>query len=183
MLRGLIKRRLAAFERAYDYDTSYTRDILDASLTAFWRFLPIEKMARFRKDVPLDAWYAAKIAAALSEDCGPCTQLVVDMAEKAGVAPGVLRGILAGDEAAMGPDATLGLRFARAVLAHDPEADVLREELLKRWGKRGLVSLALTMAASRVFPSVKYALGHGKACVRVRVAGVEAVPRIAGGAA
>jgi hypothetical protein len=50
----------------------------------------------------------------------------------------------------------------------------LRAEVMRRWGRRGLVSLALTMAASRVFPDVKYVLGHGHACTLVRVAGVSA---------
>jgi hypothetical protein len=36
---------------------------------------------------------------------------------------------------------------------------------------RGLISLAFALACSRVYPTVKYALGHGKACTRLTVAG------------
>jgi hypothetical protein len=75
----------------------------------------------------------------------------------------------------MPPDAALGFRFAKSVLERDIAAgDRLRDEVVSRWGRKGLVSLALTIAASRVFPAVKYALGHGHACVRVRVGGVDA---------
>jgi hypothetical protein len=42
---------------------------------------------------------------------------------------------------------------------------------VKRWGERGLISLSFALAASRVFPTVKYALGHGKACTRLTVSG------------
>ena len=39
------------------------------------------------------------------------------------------------------------------------------------FGKRGLVSLAFAMTASRLYPTLKYALGHGRACTRVTVGG------------
>jgi hypothetical protein len=42
---------------------------------------------------------------------------------------------------------------------------------VKRWGRRALVSLALAITAARIYPTVKYALGHGKACMRVVVGG------------
>jgi hypothetical protein len=174
MLGWLVKKRIAAFEKEFDYDMEYARDIYSASPRAFWKFSKILGISEYRQDVPLTAWFAAKIAATLAEDCGPCTQLVVTMAERRGVRPEILRAIVAGDEAAMGEDAGLGWRFARSVLARGiAESDRLREKIVDRWGRRGLVSLALTIASSRVYPAVKYALGHGRACVRVKVGGDE----------
>ena len=171
MLKWLMRRRIAAFERAYDYDMSYARAILDASPRALLAFGRIEALARYRRDVPRDAYFAAKLVAAGAEDCGPCMQLVATMAERAGVAPGVLRAVLARDEGAMTQEAALGFRFAEAVLAHAPRADELREEIVRRWGRHALVSLGFAIAAARVFPTVKYGLGHGKACTRITVAG------------
>jgi hypothetical protein len=174
MLGWFVRRQIAKFERDFDYDMTYARDIYDASPRAFFRFSRISGLAEHREDVSREAWFAAKIAATLDEDCGPCTKLVVTMAEREGVNPATLRAVLAGDESAMSPDAALGFRFARAVLERDiAEGDRLRGEVVLRWGRKGLVSLALTIAASRVFPAVKYALGHGHACVRVRVAGAD----------
>jgi hypothetical protein len=96
------------------------------------------------------------------------------MAEGEGVSSTALRSVLAGDEAGMPPDAVLGFKFAKAVVQRDiAEADRLRAEVECRWGKKGLVSLALTIAASRVFPAVKYALGHGHACTQINLAGSE----------
>jgi hypothetical protein len=171
MLKWLMRRRIAAFEQAFGYDATYARDVLDASPRAFLIFGRSGALGQWRRDVPKDAWYAAKLVAACAEDCGPCTQLVVTMAERAGVAPGVLSALVSRDESGMTPEAALGFRFAEAVLAHDLGADALRKEILKRWGPRALVSLAFAIAASRLFPTVKYALGHGKACTRVTVAG------------
>ena len=175
MISWFLKRQIRAFERTFDYDASYARDILDASPRALLLFSRVSKIVGYRKDVPADAWFAANITAALAEDCGPCTQLAVTMAERSGVSPEAIRAVLAADEKAMSPEVAWGSLFARAVLARDiDESDRLRAEILKRWGPRGLVSLAFTISASRVYPSVKYALGRGRACTQVRVAGADA---------
>jgi hypothetical protein len=171
MLNWLIKRQIDAFEQAYGYDSSYARDILAADRRAFMKFAKLLGLSRYRKDVPRDAWYAAKITATLAEDCGPCTQLNVTMAERDGVAPDVLRAIVTGDERAMLDHVALVVRFTKAVLAHAIEADDLRERIRQRWGSRALVSLSFAIAAGRIFPTVKYALGHGRACRRVTVGG------------
>jgi hypothetical protein len=83
----------------------------------------------------------------------------------------VLRAILSDNPDAMPPDAALAWRFTRATLAHDPAADDYREVIAERWGRRAVVSLAFAITAARIYPTVKYALGHGKACMRVVVDG------------
>jgi hypothetical protein len=54
---------------------------------------------------------------------------------------------------AMPEEVVLAVRFTKASLRHEPEADELREEVLRRFGKRGLVSLAFAMTAARLYPS------------------------------
>ncbi|HEV2548499.1 MAG TPA: hypothetical protein VGU20_14255 [Stellaceae bacterium] len=171
MIKWLLRRRLAEFERSFNYDVSYTREILDASPRALLALGRIKALATYRRDVPKNAYYTAKLVAARNEDCGPCTQLVVTMAERAGVPSDMLRAVLARDERAMNENVALGFRFTEAVLAHAPQADDLREEVMRRWGKRALVSLAFAITAARLYPTVKYALGYGKACTRVSVGG------------
>jgi len=172
MLGWLVKRRLASFQKEFNYDPRYVLDIFEASSRAFFRFSWRSGLAAHREEVSKEAWYAAKLVATLAEDCGPCAQLVVTMAERDGVGPASLCSVLAGNEAAMPPDTALGFKFAEAVLRRDiAAADRLRAEVISRWGSKGLVSLALTIAAWRVFPAVKYALGHGHACTHVNLAG------------
>jgi hypothetical protein len=174
MLDWLIRRRLAAFERKYGYDAGYARALLAADRQALLAFGKVQGISTYRRDVPAAAWYAAKLIAAASEDCGPCTQLMVTMAEQDGVDPAVLRAVAGGDLAAMPPDVALAYRFARAVLDHDPAADRLREEVVRRFGPRGLVSLAFAVTSARIYPTVKYALGYATSCSRVTIGGIPA---------
>ena len=171
MLKWLLKRRIAAFEREFGYDTSYLREMLDADVKAVMALWKVQGMSQYRKGVPREAYYAAGIAGVLDADCGPCTQLAVTMAEREGVAADTLRAIITGDLRTMPDDAVLAYQFAKASLAHEAGADELRSEIVKRWGETGLISLAFALASSRVYPTVKYALGHGKACTRLTVAG------------
>ena len=171
MIRWALRKGVERFEREWSYDARYLRDMIDASPQAAWLFTRVTALGQFRRDVPVEAWCAAGITAVRHEDCGPCTQLGVTMAERAGVSPAVLRAILADDPKAMPPDVALAWRFTRATLAHDPAADEYRAAIVERWGPRALVSLAFAITASRIYPTVKYALGHGQACQRVVVGG------------
>ncbi len=174
MLKALLSRQIDAFERTWNYDASYMRDLLDVSPVTFFKFSLVTSLGHGKR-APMEALTAAGIVGTLAEDCGPCTQIGVDLAAKAGVKPEVIRAILAGDTAAMGESAALGYRFAKAVLARDmEEADPLRDEILKRWGKAGLIDISLSLTTARMYPTLKYGLGHGKTCSRVMVAGAPA---------
>jgi hypothetical protein len=171
MIKWALTKAIDKFERTWKYDASYMREIIDASPRAAWLFSRAAALGQFRRDIPLEPWYAAGITAVRHEDCGPCTQLGVAMAERAGVSPALLRAVLTDNPDAMPPDVALVWRFTRATLAHDPAADEYREAIVKRWGRRALISLAFAITAGRIYPTVKYALGHGKACTRIVVDG------------
>jgi hypothetical protein len=171
MIKWLLRRRLAAFERAWKYDASYMHEVLDADPSALMAFSKVASLGRYHKDAPLAAYHAVRIVGTMAEDCGPCTQLVIDMAQRKGVDANILRAIVARDFTAIPFEVALAARFAEASLQHAPEADDLREEVVRRFGKRGLVSLAFAMTASRLYPTLKYALGHGRACTRLTVGG------------
>jgi hypothetical protein len=149
-------------------------EILDASLGAFVKLTLAQAMNLHRQGVPPDAVHAARITTACHEDCGPCAQLVVNMALEAGVAPAIVRAIVARDLAKLSVDARLGLTLADAVLTH-ASTDVPRSEALQRYGEKGLVTLAYAIASTRTYPTLKRALGHAHTCERLRVGG-EIVP-------
>ncbi len=176
-MKWLIKRKLAAFEHDTGYDASYMRHVLDHDLGAFLKFARAQGISAHRRDVPLDVYYGAKLTGVLAADCGPCTQLVVAMALRDGLPPVTAAKILEGDDAAMTEPSRLGARFARAVLARSGEADELRAEIERRWGPRAVISLGFALVASQMYPTLKYALGYGKACQRIDVAGRTIVPR------
>src|SRR5580704_14256766 len=120
MLRALLSSQLTRMERTWNYDASYLREVLAVSPWTFLKFGVATSLGRGKR-APREAMAAAGIVGTLAEDCGPCTQISVDMAQAGGVAPEILRAILAGDEAAMGETAALGYNFARASLERDLE--------------------------------------------------------------
>lgn len=179
MLKAYLSRWLDKFERTFNYDAGYMRFVLKESPASLLKFA-MGTRAMDVKAAPPEALVAAGLVGTLAEDCGPCTQVGVDIALSEGVDPKVLRGILAGDEQAMGETAALAYRFAHASLARDMEAcDPLRDEIVRRWGDKALVAIGLAIVASRMYPTLKYALGYGKACSKVTVAGEALAPRMA----
>lgn len=172
MLKALLSRQIDGFERTWNYDASYMRFMLEASVGSFLRFGFVPGLVD-RKAAPAEALAAAGMIGTIAEDCGPCTQIGADIAASNGVKPAVLKAILEGDEAGMGENATLAYRFAKASLARDMEAaDPLRDEIVRRWGDKGLNAIALALTTARMYPTLKYALGYGKACSKVVVGGV-----------
>src|SRR5262249_15863543 len=138
MLRWFLQRQIAAFERTWNYDAGYIHEMIDVDPRAVLAFGKLQAISGYRKAVPPDRYFAAAIGAVMAEDCGPCTQLTIDMAQRAGVAPVVLHAIVTRDFKAMPAEAVLAVRFAEATLRHAPEADELREEVVRQFGKRGL---------------------------------------------
>src|SRR5262245_62882075 len=139
MFRWVLRKAIGRFERAWNYDASYVREIIDASPRAAWLFSRAAALGQFRRDLPRDAWFAAGITAVRHEDCGPCTQLAVSMAERAGIDPEVLRAVLNEQPSEMPPEIALTWRFTRATLDHDPRADEYRDEIVRMWGRRAVV--------------------------------------------
>ena len=171
MRKWFARRYLQRYRNRYDYDTSYLELVLDETPDAFFKFAKIFGIGNYRKVVPLEAMYAAKIAGAMHEDCGPCTQLVVDMALDAGVANDQIEAVLKGKCADMSDATTLGYRFAKAVCNRTAAEDEAREAVRAEWGDQGVIELAFALQVGRIFPMVKAGLGYAKECRRVVVEG------------
>ena len=171
MRKFIARRILRSFSKRYGYDTSYMETMLKESPAAFFKFTPVMKAAAHREVIPLDVSFAAKITGAMAEDCGPCTQLCVDMALEAGMAKDQIEAVLRRDVSAMSPEAALGFRFADAVVHHAMDDDEYRDAVRARWGEKGVIDLAIGLQMGRLFPMIKLALGYAKECRRVSVAG------------
>ena len=172
MRSWIARRTLRAFAKRYGYDVSYLLMILNHSPAAFFKFAPLMKAAAHREVVPIDASFTAKIVGALAEDCGPCTQLVVDMAMEAGMPKDQIEAVLRRDVRAMNEATTLGFRFADAVVRQAAEAgDEFRDAVRAQWGPKGVIDLTLALQMGRMFPMVKAGLGYARECRRVAVGG------------
>jgi len=171
MLNWLVKKQLKKFGVRWGYDTGYAREIVeDAGVGAVLPLQALQKLGSYRK-APLDAYYGAALTAGKAADCGPCLQLGVRMAEAAGLKPDAIRAILKRDCAKLSKDALLGVELALATIVRDGSGDGARQEILNRWGRAGLVSLAYAIVGAQAYPTFKYAIGHGHACVRLNVGG------------
>jgi len=108
MRKFIARRMLRATAKRYGYDASYLEMMLDQSPAAFFKFAPVMKASAHREVVPVEASLAAKITGAMAEDCGPCTQLCVDMALEAGMAKDQIEAVLRRDVGAMNAATALG---------------------------------------------------------------------------
>jgi hypothetical protein len=107
----------------------------------------------------------------LAEDCGPCTQLVVDQALEAGMPGDQIEAVLRRNTRVMHAATVLGFRFADAVVRRSADDDEYREAVRAQWGDKGVVDLTMVLQMSRMFPMLKAALGYAKECRRVIVGG------------
>ena len=176
MLKWFMKRKLKAFGDAFDYDTTYMRELVDTDPAAGVAVSRLSAVASYRADAPVAAWFAGKLVAGMSEDCGPCIQLGVRMAERSGVSAADLRAIIAGDVSRMSAEASLGYRFAKALLGRSAALDDLRAEIVTRWGRKALAAISIGIVTTRTFPALKYALGHGRSCQLVEIGGDMVAP-------
>lgn len=169
MIRYLLNKVLLSMQSRYSYDVGYMQDILRADLPAFLKFMGFQTMSSHQGNLPAEIAAAARIRAIIWDDCGPCTQLVVDMALEAKVSPDIVHAIVDRDWDKLPEDVALTAQFTELVLAHDPQADDLREKIRARWGEKGLIAIGYGISACRVYPALKYTMGYGKACSRIQI--------------
>lgn len=163
------RRELKAFADHYDYNVSYMANMLDVSPEAYFKFAAITDLAQHREAAPVDATFAAKLSGALAEDCGPCVQLVVRMAQEAGMDDRQIEAVLTRDPGIMEPETLLGFRFADSLVRRKPDLDGIRDEVELRWGEAAVIDLTFAVQIGRVFPMVKAGLGFAKTCERVQI--------------
>lgn len=157
------REALWAFGRHYHYDVSYIEELMDASPGAFQVFEATMPMGQYQKAAPADLLAIVKIAAMRAEDCGPCSELGVKKAREMGVAEEVIRGAWYAGEG-LGAEHREVYDYARAVATNGAmDADLL-PRLQKRLGREVMAELALAIVATRLYPTLKRALGHGKSC-------------------
>src|SRR5579875_3251836 len=146
MLKWLIRRGISAFERRWGYDATYMHEVAEkAGVGAMLPMNGLQKLGAYRRDI--------------------------SMADAAGVAPSVVRAALRDDREGLPESARLAYDLARSVVARDGSGEAARTEILRRYGHRALVSLAYAMVVANAYPTLKYALGYGHTCARVRVGG------------
>ena len=170
MLRQLILRKLDAEERKLGgVSIDYLRHIARASLPAFFKFALFTPLAAHRRALPADAYHVARLAATQHEDCGTCVQIEVNLARRDGVPAEILRAAVERRPDDLPGSLADAYRFARAVVEAGGAEGEWRERVREHYGEEALVEMALGIAAARVFPTTKRALGYATSCALVAV--------------
>lgn len=171
MREVLIRKIIARMGARYDADMSYQLYLIDNAPKAFSKFGRLSAVSAHRESVPSEAAFTVKLVGSMAEDCGPCTQLFVQMARENGMASDQIEAVLRRDIAAMSPTVALAYRYGEAVLARGADVDDSRAEVRARWGEKGVIDLAMAILAGRLYPMAKNALGYGQECRSVTLEG------------
>jgi len=164
----LTEEQIEGFEKHYQYDASFLKTMRRESPGAFAAYCHFAVMGRFQGSLPPEVSFVAKIAAIMTEDCGPCTQLNVRMAREAGVSAEVIRATI-GRGGELPAELELVRQYAIGVATNQLE-DGLLEKVRAQYGQAGLAELGIGIAAARVYPCLKRALGFaGKSCELVEL--------------
>ena len=126
MIKALLKMGIRRFAARYDYDAGYMSHIVDTSTEAGLRLSLLPLSTRYRGPREARAlWTGAMLGSTQEGDCGPCVQLIVDMALEAKVPADQIALCLQGNAQAAG-DVGLGFRFSQAAIADAPVSYVRR---------------------------------------------------------
>lgn len=169
MLGFIVKRKLRAKEKELGASMDYAVEMYDTAPDAFWAFSKIMAAAEYRSKIPPAPYHVARLVATRHADCGPCVQIVVNVAKKDGVEPAVLKAALGGRVEELPESLRDVYRFAQAVVTQNGEDEPYRERLKQVFGAEAVVELALAIAMCQVFPTLKRGLGHAKSCSVVKV--------------
>lgn len=169
MIRYFLKMGIRQFARRYNYDTDYMSHVVDTSAAAGVRLslLPIYSQFRGPKEAR-NLWAGAMLGSTQEGDCGPCVQLIVDMALEVAVPADQLALCLQGNAAAAG-DVGLGFRFSQAAIENAPELEELRSEIENRFGPSAVTAASFAASSGRIYPVLKRGLGFGQTCSRVHI--------------
>lgn len=149
MFRALMSQMIKAMEKATGVEAPYAYHLRDVAPARLWRFALIKTVEGRRQITPPAVYHAAGLASAMAEDCGPCVQIHVNFALKDGVAPEILRGLIARKFDAVPGEVATAFKFGEAVSA-GKVADEWRDDIRKRWGDKGVAELAFTVAVARL---------------------------------
>lgn len=163
-----ILNSLNAFDEKYQYDSTYMKDLLDSSPEGFKTFHGFMPMAQFRQEAEPIPYFLSKIVATQSEDCGSCLQLVVRMAQEAGISNEIIEGGL-NQGKGLSSELKDVYDFTIGVAANQALEESLVERMEKKHGKTGISELSLCIASAKVFPTLKRALGYAKSCSLVTI--------------
>lgn len=158
----LENRLIARAERDTGENADYLRDLLAGSRAAFWKFGLFTFASKHRRHASAQALHVARLAAVKAQDCGPCVQTVARFA-LADMPEALVRQALDDPDRLPAPLALVHA-YADAVARNTADVNPLRERLETVIGKAALSELALAVATTPVYATLKRGLGYAQSC-------------------
>jgi len=155
---------LEGFQAHYNYDTSYMKEMLKVNPKAYETFEGFLPMASFSDKTPKDVLFVAKLTSMKNEDCGECLQLNVYMAIEAGVNKEIIKEILFNNGENLNSELREVYDFTLAVANKDTVEKELYSKINDKYSKDILTEIALAIASTKVFPTVKKVLNNFHSC-------------------
>lgn len=168
MFGWIVRRQFAGLERRWGVSLEYLRHMQRTSPGGLYRFLAMMPVAGYRRRLSAEAAEVARIVATRYQDCGTCVQIAVAQAREDRVDSRLIRAAVDGTPEQL-PELLADVYHYAVAVAERQDEPELREKLRRQLGEAALVELALAVATTQVFPTIKRALGYATSCARVKV--------------
>ena len=166
-----LHHQINAFEAEFDYPMDYARAVVAVDPALYQQFYQATQLGDYQGGLSPDVGFIVKLLGVMAGDCGTCVQLGVKMAIQAGITDDIIRATLEGRLDQLPEDLRVCASFARALLARGEDLPQRRDALVARHGDAGAIAIAFGVIASSMYPTLKYALGHGHQCSLIVVGG------------
>ena len=154
---------LSAMSRMTGEREPYLADLAQAGGFAVEKFQHAMVLTGHRHHAPVDLVHMARLGSIRAEDCGPCVEIVREMALADGLDADRVRNALIGR-----PDSAEDERafvFGGAIASGDALlADELGAQIEALYGRNVRTEMTLAAASGRLFPAIKRGLGHATSC-------------------
>jgi len=154
---------IGAIDRMNPDEAGLFVELATAPGHAFEKFAHFMPASQHRHCAPAPAFHMARIAAVLSEDCGPCALTAAQGALADGVDRALVNSALAGGAELQG-EAALGFAYGHVVATHADDAFAMGDAVEAALGRAARLEMALTVALVRAYPASKRGLGLSRAC-------------------
>lgn len=160
---------LEGFQNHYNYDTTYMKKMLETNFDAYANFEAFLPMASFKKETPDDIMFVVKLTSMKNEDCGGCLQLYVDMAIEAGVNKEIINEIIFNQGKNLSTILKEVYDFTLAVSNKETIESKTYDKMNKKYSKAIMTEIALAIASTKVFPTIKKVLNDFHSCSMIQI--------------
>lgn len=163
MIRTLMMKLLARFERLLGVELPYLRVVIEYSPSALVPIALSMPPSAYGRRVPASVLHMVRLGATQAQDCGECLQIAVNMARRDAVDAEDIRAALAGRLGALPPEMAEAFEFGR-LAGGQPVSTDCREALRARYAEKGLIEASIAAASAQFFPVLKRGMGFAHAC-------------------